>query len=65
MDLNRHQNKCVIEYNGTVGIWVIVGCREALDTVSLRDSATDAIRLFVCLCGCMLQVMVDLIGGHR
>jgi len=72
MDLYHHQNKCVVEYSTTVGIWVIVGSGVALDTGSLRDCVAEVIHLFVCLrvvwvclCGCMLQVMVDLVSGHR
>lgn len=49
MDLYHHQNKCVVEYSTTVGIWVIIGCGVAPDTGSLRDSVAEVIHLFVCL----------------
>jgi len=49
MDLYHHQNKCVVEYSTTVGIWVIVGSGVALDTGSLRDCVAEVIHLFVCM----------------
>lgn len=46
--LYHHQNKCVVEYSTTVGIWAIIGCGVSLDTGSLRDCVAEVIRLFVC-----------------
>lgn len=58
MDLYHHQNKCVVEYSTTVGIWVIIGCGVALDTGSLRDCVAEVIRLFVLCMGLFMWVYV-------
>lgn len=67
MDLNHYQNKCVIGYSGTVGIWAIVGCREALDTSSLRDDQCDwfvwALYGSVCVGACYRLRLISLVDA--